>query len=75
MSHKSANILNDEKEYLYVRCTAAWALGNLGHAASKYIPDIANILKDEKVDSSVRSGAAVALCNFGQAAVKYIPDI
>ncbi|WP_298919283.1 HEAT repeat domain-containing protein [uncultured Nostoc sp.] len=75
IAQKSANILNDEKEYLDVRGTAARALGNLGQAATKYIPDIANILKDEKVKANVRSGAAAALGNLGQVATKYIPDI
>ncbi|MDZ8027875.1 MAG: PBS lyase, partial [Nostoc sp. DedQUE11] len=51
------------------------ALGNLGDAAAKYVPDIANILKDEKVDASIRSGAAEALGNLGDSAAKYVPDI
>ncbi len=51
------------------------ALGNLGDAAAKYVPDILNFLKDEKVNANVRSGAAVALVNLGDAAAKYVPDI
>ncbi|MEH2231372.1 MAG: HEAT repeat domain-containing protein, partial [Nostoc sp.] len=55
--------------------SAASALGNLGEAATKYIPDILNFLKDEKVDLNVRGSAASALGNLGEAATKYIPDI
>ncbi|WP_414530192.1 HEAT repeat domain-containing protein [Nodularia chucula] len=44
-----------------VRSSAAVALGNMGEAATQYIPDILNFLKDEKVDPIVRSRAAEAL--------------
>ncbi|MBN3941053.1 HEAT repeat domain-containing protein, partial [Nostoc sp. NMS9] len=49
-----------------VRSGAASALGNLGDAAAKYVPDIANILKDEKVNAYVRYGAASALGKIKQ---------
>ncbi|MEH2399478.1 HEAT repeat domain-containing protein [Nostoc sp.] len=75
IAQKAANILKDEKVDSDVRGSAASALGNLGEAATKYIPDIANILKDEKVDSDVRGSAASALGNLGEAATKYISDI
>ncbi|MEH2201320.1 HEAT repeat domain-containing protein, partial [Nostoc sp.] len=75
IAQKAANILKDEKVNSYIRGSAASALGNLGEAATKYIPDILNFLKDEKVDSSVRGNAASALGNLGEAATKYIPDI
>ncbi|MEH1791146.1 MULTISPECIES: hypothetical protein [unclassified Nostoc] len=39
-------------------------MGNLGEAATKYIPDIANILKDEKVDSSIRGNSELYLPKF-----------
>ncbi|MEH2213047.1 MAG: HEAT repeat domain-containing protein, partial [Nostoc sp.] len=42
------------------------ALGNLGDAAAKYVPDILNFLKDEKVDANVRYGAASALGKIKQ---------
>ncbi|MCC5656572.1 HEAT repeat domain-containing protein [Nostoc sp. XA010] len=61
IAEKAAKILKDEKVDADVRSSAASALGNLGNAAAKYLPDILNILKDEKVDAYVRSGAASAL--------------
>ncbi len=75
IAQKAAKILKDEKVDANVRYGAASALGNLGDAAAKYVPDIANFLKDEKVDANVRSRAAVALGNLGDAAAKYVPDI
>ncbi|MBH8556406.1 PBS lyase, partial [Nostocaceae cyanobacterium CENA357] len=60
IAEKAAKILKDEKVSAGVRSSAASALGNLGDAATKYVPDIANILKDEKVDAFVRSDAASA---------------
>ncbi|MEH2226400.1 HEAT repeat domain-containing protein, partial [Nostoc sp.] len=75
IAQKAANILKDEKVDSNVRSSAALALGNLGEAATKYIPDILNFLKDEKVDKYVRGSAASALGNLGEAATKYIPDI
>ncbi|MBH8554593.1 HEAT repeat domain-containing protein, partial [Nostocaceae cyanobacterium CENA357] len=69
------NFLKDEKVDASVRSDAASALGNLGDAAAKYVPDILNFLKDEKVSASVRYGAASALGNLGDAATKYVPDI
>ncbi|WP_175586901.1 HEAT repeat domain-containing protein [Nostoc sp. UIC 10630] len=75
IAEKAAKILKDEKVPAYVRSGAVSALGNLGDAAAKYVPDIANILKNEKVDASVLRSAAEALGNFGPAAAQYIPDI
>ncbi|MEH2212212.1 HEAT repeat domain-containing protein, partial [Nostoc sp.] len=75
IAEKAANILKDEKVPANVRYGAASALGNLGDAAAKYVPDILNFLKDEKVDAYVRYGAASALGNLGDAAAKYVPDI
>ncbi|RCJ27134.1 PBS lyase [Nostoc minutum NIES-26] len=75
IAEKAAKIFKDEKVDANVRSSAAVALGNLGDAAAKYVPDILNILKDEKVDAYVRRNAAEALGNFGQAAAQYIPDI
>ncbi|BAY75972.1 PBS lyase HEAT-like repeat protein [Nostoc linckia NIES-25] len=75
IAEKAAKILKDEKVPANVRSGAASALGNLGDAAAKYVPDIAKILKDEKVDATVRSGAASALGDLGDAAAKYVPDI
>jgi HEAT repeat protein len=75
IAQKAAKILKDEKVDASVRSSAAEALGNLGNAAAKYVPDILNILKDEKVDAYVRSSAASALGNLGDAAAKYVPDI
>ncbi|MEH2364839.1 HEAT repeat domain-containing protein [Nostoc sp.] len=75
IAEKAAKILKDEKVPASVRSGAAVALGNLGDAAAKYVPDIANILKDKKVDASVRNSAAEALGKLGDAAAKYVPDI
>ncbi|MEH1823195.1 MAG: PBS lyase, partial [Nostoc sp.] len=51
IAEKAAKILKDEKVPANVRSSAASALGNLGDAAAKYVPDILNFLKDEKVDA------------------------
>nr|MDZ8020817.1 HEAT repeat domain-containing protein [Nostoc sp. SerVER01] len=75
IAKKAANILKNEKVDSRDRSSVASVLGNLGEAATKYIPDILNILKDEKVDSRDRSSVASALGNLGEAATKYIPDI
>ncbi|QFS45187.1 HEAT repeat domain-containing protein [Nostoc sphaeroides] len=75
IAEKAAKILKDEKVDADVRGSAASALGNLGDAAAKYVPDILNILKDEKVSAYVRGSAASALGNLGDAAAKYVPDI
>ncbi|MBD2415900.1 HEAT repeat domain-containing protein, partial [Nostoc calcicola FACHB-3891] len=75
IAEKAAKILKDEKVPANVRRSAASALGKLGDAAAKYVPDIANILKDEKVPANVRSSAASALGSLGDAAAKYVPDI
>nr|MDZ8283293.1 PBS lyase [Nostoc sp. ChiSLP01] len=63
IAQKAAKILKDEKVDAYVRRSAASALGNLGDAAAKYVPDILNFLKDQKVDAKVRYDAASALDN------------
>ena len=75
IAEKAAKILKDEKVNADVRGSAASALGNLGDAAAKYVPDILNILKDEKVPAYVRGSAASALGNLGDTAAKYVPDI
>jgi len=75
IAQKAAKILKDEKVSADVRGSAAKALGNLGPAAAKYLPDLDNILKDQKVDPYVRISAAEALGNLGPAAAKYLPDI
>ncbi|HEY9802051.1 MAG TPA: HEAT repeat domain-containing protein [Leptolyngbyaceae cyanobacterium] len=75
IAKKAAQILKDEKVDSYVRSSAAYALGNLGQAATQYLPDILQLLKDEKVKPDVRSRAAEALGNQGQAAAQYLPDI
>ncbi|WP_224312276.1 HEAT repeat domain-containing protein, partial [Trichormus variabilis] len=75
IAEKAAKILKDEKVSAGVRGSAAEALGNLGEAAAKYVPDIANILKDEKVPTNVRGSAAEALGNLGDTVAKYVPDI
>ncbi|TVP60871.1 MAG: HEAT repeat domain-containing protein, partial [Nodularia sp. (in: Bacteria)] len=75
VAEKAANVFKDEKVDSGVRYGAAEALGNMGEAATKYVPDILNIIQDEQVDSGVRYGAAVALGNMGEAATKYLPDI
>ena len=72
---KAANILKNKKVNVYVRTSAAIALGNLGKAAQPYIKDILNFLKDEQVNVYVRGSAAQALGNLGQAAQPYLKDI
>ncbi|MEI2577865.1 HEAT repeat domain-containing protein [Scytonema sp. PRP1] len=68
IAKKAAEILKDEKVDANVRAEAAKALGNLGQAAAKYVPDIVNVnfLKDDKVDANVRAEAARALGNIKQ---------
>ena len=72
---KAANILKNKKVNVYVRSSAAVALGNLGKAAQPYVKDILNFLKDEKVNVYVRGSAAQALGNLGEAAQPYLKDI
>ncbi|MCP2727742.1 HEAT repeat domain-containing protein [Limnofasciculus baicalensis] len=66
IAQKAVNILSDEKLDPYIRIRAALALGNLGEAGAKYVPDILNFLKDEKVNPDIRSFAAFALANLGE---------
>ncbi|HAJ59379.1 MAG TPA: PBS lyase, partial [Cyanobacteria bacterium UBA8543] len=67
--------LKDQTVDAYVRGNAAQALGNLGQAGAKYVPDILNFLKDQTVDVPVRYNTAFAMSKLGQAGAKYAPDI
>ncbi len=67
--------LEDEKVDLFVRYSAAKALGNLGVVAKAYVEDILALIKDEKVDSLTRAHAVQKLKNLGNAAKPYVEDI
>ncbi|WP_306790437.1 HEAT repeat domain-containing protein [Tolypothrix sp. FACHB-123] len=71
----AATILKDKSVEADVRSSAAYALGNLGSAATPYIKDILDFLKDNSVDANVRYYAAQALGKLGSAATPYIKDI
>jgi HEAT repeat protein len=58
---------------LYVRLSAASALGSMGESAKAAIPNLIPLLKDS--DSDVRSGAASALRSMGESAKAAIPNL
>ena len=66
IAQKAGNLLKDKTQDVYVRVSAADALGNLGDAAKPFIPDILNFIKDKTQDASVRGSAADALRRISQ---------
>ncbi|OLT60382.1 HEAT repeat domain-containing protein [Moorena bouillonii] len=73
--HESNDHSENERKSVQsrVRASAAYALGQMGAAASEYAPEIAELLTDS--ESYVRVSAAYALGQMGAAASEYAPKI